>query len=137
MVDNVITVGSLDQTYGAGLVSSFSNYGRTNVDIFAPGGNIYSTMPGNTYEFQGGTSMAAPAVSGIAALILSRYPKLSASQVKKIIMQSGLQVTIEVNVAGDEADKKPLNAISRTGKIANAYNALILADQVSKGKISL
>ena len=137
MVDNVITVGSLDQTYGPGMVSSFSNYGKTNVDIFAPGGNIYSTMPGNTYEFQGGTSMAAPAVSGIAALILSRYPKLTASQVKKIIMQSGLQVTIEVSVAGDEGDKKPLSALSRTGKIANAYNALILADQVSRGKISL
>jgi len=94
-------------------------------------------MPGNNYEFQGGTSMAAPAVSGIAALILSRYPKLSASQVKKIIMQSGLQVTLEVNIAGDEAVKKPLTAISRTGKMANAYNALILADQVSRGKISL
>jgi hypothetical protein len=52
-------------------------------------------------------------------------------------MQSGLQVTIEVNVAGNEEDKKPLSAISRTGKIANAYNALILADQVSRGKISL
>ena len=137
MVDNVITVGSLDQTYGPGMVSSFSNYGKTNVDIFAPGGGIYSTMPGSTYEFQGGTSMAAPAVSGIAALILSRYPKLSASQVKKIIMQSGLQVTLEVNVGGDEAVKKPLTAISRTGKMANAYNALILADQVSRGKISL
>ncbi|MGB5404078.1 S8 family peptidase [Robiginitalea sp.] len=137
MVDNVITVGSLDQAYGSGMVSAFSNYGKTNVDVFAPGGGIYSTMPGNSYEFQGGTSMAAPAVSGIAALILSRYPKLSASQVKKIIMQSGLQVTIEVNVAGNEEDKKPLSAISRTGKIANAYNALILADQVSRGKISL
>ncbi len=137
MVDNVITVGSLDQTYGPGMVSSFSNYGKTNVDIFAPGGGIYSTMPGNTYEFQGGTSMAAPAVSGIAALILSRYPKLTASQVKKIIMQSGLQVPIEVHVAGNEEDKKPLSALSRTGKIANAYNALILADQVSRGKISL
>jgi len=137
MVDNVLTVGSLDPVYGPRMVSSFSNYGKSNVDVFAPGGNVYSTMPGNNYEFQGGTSMAAPAVSGIAALILSRYPKLSASQVKKIIMQSGLPVTLEVNIAGDEAIKKPLMAISRTGKIANAYNALILADQVSRGKISL
>ncbi|MDM9629847.1 S8 family peptidase [Robiginitalea aurantiaca] len=137
MADNVITIGSLNDTYGPEMVSAFSNYGLSNVDIFAPGGGIYSTMPGNEYEFQGGTSMAAPAVSGIAALILSRYPKLSASQVKKIIMQSGVPISIEVNVAGDESAKKPLKAISRTGKIANAYNALLLADQVSRGKISL
>lgn len=137
IADNVITVGSLDQTYGPGMVSSFSNYGLTGVDVFAPGGGIYSTMPGNEYKFQGGTSMAAPAVSGIAALILSRFPKLTASQVKKIIMQSGLPVSIEVVVAGDESLKKPLKSISRTGKIANAYNALILADQVSRGKLSL
>jgi subtilisin family serine protease len=81
--------------------------------------------------------MAAPAVSGVAALILSRYPRLTASQVKKIIMQSGLPVSIDVNIAGDETLKKPLSEISRTGKIANAYNALILADQVSRGKRSL
>jgi subtilisin family serine protease/uncharacterized protein YceK len=137
MTDNVITVGSLDQTYGPGMVSSFSNYGLLNVDVFAPGGGIYSTMPGNEYEFQGGTSMAAPAVSGVAALILSRYPKLTASQVKKILMQSGLPISIDVAVAGDEELQKPLASISRTGKIVNAYNALILADQVSRGKISL
>jgi subtilisin family serine protease len=137
IADNVITVGSLDQTYGAEMVSSFSNYGASNVDVFAPGGGIYSTMPGSEYEFQGGTSMAAPAVSGIAALILSRYPKLTASQVKKIIMQSGLPVKSPVIIGGDEDNSKPFGSISRSGKIANAYNALILADQVANGKIAL
>ena len=135
--NNVITVGSLDSTYGAEMVSSFSNYGASNVDIFAPGGGIYSTMPGNEYTFQGGTSMAAPAVSGIAALILSRFPNLSASQVKKIIMQSGLSIKTPVVLAGDSDLSKPFSETSRSGKIANAYNALILADQVANGKISL
>lgn len=135
--DNMLTVGSLDDTYGAEMVSSFSNYGASNVDIFAPGGQIYSTMPGNEYVFQQGTSFAAPAVSGIAALILSRFPKLSASQVKKIIMQSGLPVKSPVIVAGDSDLSKPFAELSRSGKIANAYNALILADQVANGKISL
>jgi cell wall-associated protease len=135
--DNVLTVGSLDETYGSEMVSSFSNYGRSNVDIFAPGGGIYSTMPGDDYTFQGGTSMAAPAVSGIAALILSRFPKLSAAQVKKIIMQSGLSVKTPVILAGDSDLSEPFSEISRSGKIANAYNALILADQVANGKISL
>ena len=101
------------------------------------GGGIYSTMPNNEYTFQGGTSMAAPAVSGIAALILSRFPKLSAAQVKKIIMQSGLPVKTPVILAGDSDLSKPFSEASRSGKIANAYNALILADQVANGKISL
>ena len=135
--DNVLTVGSLDSSYGAEMVSSFSNYGASNVDIFAPGGGIYSTMPNNEYTFQGGTSMAAPAVSGIAALILSRFPKLSAVQVKKIIMQSGLPVKTPVILAGNSDLSKPFSEASRSGKIANAYNALILADQVANGKISL
>lgn len=135
--DNVLTVGSLDSTYGAEMVSGFSNYGRSNVDIFAPGGAVYSTMPDNEYTFQGGTSMAAPAVSGIAALILSRFPKLSAVQVKKIIMQSGIPVNTPVILAGDSNLSKPFAEVSRSGKIANAYNALILADQVANGKISL
>lgn len=137
IADNVITVGSLDQTYGAEMVSSFSNYGASNVDVFAPGGGIYSTMPGSEYEFQGGTSMAAPAVSGIAALVLSRYPQLTAAQVKKIIMQSGLPVKSPVIVAGDQDNSKPFGSLSRSGKIANAYNALILADQVANGKVAL
>ena len=119
------------------MVSSFSNYGASNVDVFAPGGSIYSTMPNNEYEFQGGTSMAAPAVSGVAALILSRFPELSAVQVKKIIMQSGLPVKTPVVLAGDTDLSKPFSEVSRTGKIVNAYNALILAGQVASGNISL
>ncbi|MEJ2162056.1 MAG: S8 family peptidase [Robiginitalea sp.] len=137
IADNVITVGSLDETYGSEMVSSFSNYGASNVDVFAPGGNIYSTMPGNTYEFQDGTSMAAPAVSGVAALILSRFPNLTAAQVKRIILQSGLPVKMPVVLAGDTDLSKPFSEASRTGKIVNAYNALILADKVANGDITL
>jgi len=89
ITDNVIVVGALDPSYGSKMVASFSNYGNRNVDVFAPGGQVYSTMPNNNYDFQGGTSMAAPAVAGVAALIRSYYPKLSASQVKNVLMQSG------------------------------------------------
>ncbi|MBC2838181.1 S8 family peptidase [Robiginitalea sp. SC105] len=131
--DNVLTVGSLDSQYGSEMVSSFSNYGKSHVDVFAPGGDIYSTMPGNTYEFQGGTSMAAPAVAGIAAVIRSRFPRLSASQVKKIIMQSGLAVKSSVILGGNPENARPFASASRSGKIANLYNALILASQVDRG----
>lgn len=134
---NVLTVGALTSNFGEGLVAPFSNYGRQNVDIFAPGAQIYSTMPEDEYEFQSGTSMAAPAVSGLAALIRSHYPALSATQVKRIIMQSGLSPNINVQIGGDEESSVTLSEVSRTGKIANAYNALILADRVSRGKATL
>lgn len=137
MVNNVITVGSLDSSYGSEMVSGFSNYGKVNVDVFAPGGGIYSTMPGNTYEFQGGTSMAAPAVSGIAALIRSQYPKLSAPEVKQILIDSGLTTSASVIIAGDSEKTKAFNEISKSGKMVNAYNALIMANQVAQGKIKL
>ncbi len=137
MADNVITVGSLDKKYGSQMISSFSNYGKINVDIFAPGGGIYSTLTDNEYDFQGGTSMAAPGVSGIAALIRSYYPKLSAAQVKKIIMESGLSTKSTVVLAGDVENATDFDQASKSGKMANAYNALIMADQVSRGKINL
>lgn len=137
IADNVITVGALGSKYGSEMVASFSNYGAINVDVFAPGNRIYSTMPGNKYDFQGGTSMAAPAVAGIAALIRSYYPDLTASQVKRIIMDSGLTSKTKVIVGGDSSKTVDFKAISKSGKMANAYNALIMADAVSNGKIKL
>ncbi len=135
--DNVITVGALSSKYGSEMVASFSNYGPINVDVFAPGDAIYSTMPGNEYDFQGGTSMAAPAVAGVAALIRSYYPKLSASEVKQILMQSGLTTKSSVILSGDASSVSPFDKISKSGKMVNAYNALIMAESVSKGKIKI
>ncbi|WP_127136020.1 S8 family peptidase [Flagellimonas oceanensis] len=136
-VDNMITVGALSSSYGSEMVASFSNYGNQRVDVFAPGAEIYSSMPNSEYEFQGGTSMAAPAVAGVAALIRSFHPNLSASQVKNIIMQSGLRTKTSVIVAGDETKATTFDKISKSGKMVNAYNALILADNISKGKLTL
>ncbi len=136
-VDNMITVGALSSSYGSEMVASFSNYGSQRVDVFAPGAEIYSTMPNGDYEFQGGTSMAAPAVAGVAALIRSFHPDLSASQVKNIIMQSGLRTKRSVIVAGDETKTSTFDKISKSGKMVNAYNALILANNISKGKMTL
>jgi subtilisin family serine protease len=130
--NSFITVGSLEPAYGSKMVSSFSNYGKINVDIFAPGGAIYSTLPENHYESQDGTSMAAPAVAGIAALIRSQYPNLKASQVKDIILNSGLPLTTKVIVAGDAYNVKSFSTLSKSGSIANAYNALIMASDISK-----
>ncbi len=125
-----IAVGSLTYKYGSKMISDFSNYGKKNVDIFAPGSDIYSAIPGNKYKFYGGTSMAAPGVAGIAALLRSQYPNLTAAQVKDIILESGLALTTRVVVAGDPSNVKPFADLSKSGKIANAYNALIMASKI-------
>lgn len=137
IAENVITVGALDSKYGGSLLASYSNYGKINVDVFAPGTDIYSTYPNNTYEYSPGTSMAAPGVAGVAALIRSQYPKLSAAQVKKIIMKSGLPIKTKVILGGDETKSATLDEISTSGRIVNAYNALIMAQSVNAGKTQL
>ncbi|WP_299217275.1 S8 family peptidase [uncultured Dokdonia sp.] len=128
MSDTFLTIGALNDTYGSEMVASFSNYGKSNVDIFAPGEHIWSTTPNNTYEFLGGTSMAAPNVAGIAAMLRSYYPRLKAKRIKQIIINSGLSITNSVIVAGDQTKRAKFNELSKSGKIANMYNAFKLAE---------
>ncbi len=129
--NNVIIVGALNVDYGANMVAPFSNYGKKNVDVFAPGMKIYATTPNQSYEYLQGTSMASPNVAGVAALIRSYYPKLSAAQVKEIILNSGLALKNDVKV-GEDQHKANFANVSKTGRIVNAYNALIMAEQMSK-----
>ena len=114
------------------LVASFSNYGGKTVDVFAPGVKINSTMPGSTYKENDGTSMAAPVVAGLAALIWSHYPNFTAVQIKDIIMNSVVKVEQKVKIK-EEGDNRRvlLSDISVTGGIVNAYNALQLAEQTN------
>ena len=135
--DTMITIGALNYEYNENLVASFSNYGKNNVDLFSPGVQIYATVPENKYKFLDGTSMAAPEVAGVAALIRAYFPKLKAREVKQILMESGLTPTVkEVLVGGrgeeGEAKRMLFSELSKSGKIVNAYNAIILAAQRSK-----
>ncbi|MFN0728422.1 S8 family peptidase [Polaribacter gochangensis] len=138
--DNYISIGAMSSNYNENLVADFSNYGKRNVDIFAPGVQIYSTIPENEYEFFNGTSMAAPSTAGVAALIRSYYPKLTAKQVKHIIMNSGTKIDLEVIKPGSFSQdnpkgvKVPFSELSVTGRIVNAYNALKMADRMVNGK---
>lgn len=75
----------------AEIAADFSNFGERSVDIFAPGDDIYSTLPINDYGFNSGTSMAAPVVTGVAGMIRSYYPELTAAQVKTILLESAIQ----------------------------------------------
>lgn len=128
--DNVITVGAISSNVNENMPAPFSNYGKLNIDVYAPGVQIYSTVPKDEYARYSGTSMASPEVAGIATLIRSYYPQLSASQVKHIIMNSGIKVNSQVLIPGRKGEKGSFANLSKTGSIANAYNALLLADKM-------
>jgi len=138
--DNVLTVGAMSANYDENLPASFSNYGKINVDVFAPGVQIYSTTPEGGYAKFSGTSMAAPSTAGVAALIRSYYPKLSASQVKHILMNSGTMINFEVIKPGSMSRENPtgkkvsFSELSVSGRVVNAYNALKMADYMVNGK---
>jgi subtilisin family serine protease len=120
-----IEVGASDLNDDENLKADFSNYGKINVDVFAPGVNINSTIKGSKYGFDSGTSMASPVVSGLAALIRSYYPALTAIQVKEIILNSVEKVNHEVEIPGK--GKIQFSELCKSGGIVNAYNALKLA----------
>lgn len=130
--NNFIVVSSSNNTDR--LVSNYSNYGQNTVDIFAPGENIKVLTRESTGE-DSGTSLSCAVVSGIAALIRSYYPNLSAFEVKQIIMESGISFDIMVNKPSyEEKELVPFSSLSKSGKIVNAYNALLMAEEVSKKK---
>lgn len=126
---NWIEVGASSYKDDSDLKASFSNYGKFNVDVFAPGFMINSTVPGSKYEEYDGTSMAAPIVSGLAALILSYHPELSPAQVRDILIKSVSKVAHKISYKNerDENVRVPFSEICVSGGIVNAYNALKLA----------
>ena len=138
--DNFLTVGALNYQFNKNLVAEFSNYGKRNVDVFAPGVKIYATVPESKYQFLQGTSMASPEVAGVAALLRSYFPSLTAAQVKKIIMDSGVKVNMSVYVGEDKGDgkkrpEKNFSELSTTGTIVNAKNAVIMAAKMANVKL--
>ncbi|MFD0942156.1 S8 family peptidase [Pedobacter boryungensis] len=127
--NNWIEVGASSYKDDDNLKASFSNYGKNNVDVFAPGFMINSTVPGSKYEEYDGTSMAAPVVSGLAALVLSYYPELNPTQLRDIIIKSVTKVDHKIKYKNerDENIRVPFSEICVSGGIVNAYNALKLA----------
>ncbi len=123
-----ITVGASNWTNDEELKAEFSNYGKRNVDVFAPGVKINSTIPENKYKEENGTSMAAPVVSGVAAIIRAYYPKLTAEQVKEIIMKTVTKVNGNVRFLKKESPVSvPFSELCVSGGVVNAYEALKLA----------
>lgn len=130
---NWIEVGALNYKQGEDYPAPFSNYGEKEVDLFAPGMQIYSTLPGDEYANLQGTSMASPVVAGVAAVIRSAFPALTAVQVKEAIMKSVTPIDEIVKKPGSKSDKVAFSKLSVSGGVVNLYNALQYASTM-KGK---
>ncbi|HAN17751.1 MAG: hypothetical protein A2X13_08355 [Bacteroidetes bacterium GWC2_33_15] len=135
-IDTWITVGASTIKNDYKFVANFSNYGKKSVDLFAPGVDIYSLKPESEYETAGGTSFSSPIVSGVAALIMSYYPELSAKEVKEIILNSvNYYGENDVYLPGPDSKKRKTTKfkdLSVTGGLVNAYKAIELAESYHK-----
>ncbi|GAB4024545.1 S8 family peptidase [Spirosoma gilvum] len=125
-VPNLITVGASDRRADSTLAAWFTNYGRHTVDVFAPGVRIWSTAPHNRYVLGSGTSVAAPVVVGMAAVLKTYFPNLMAADLKRIILQSAVVYHTPVFRPGTR-QKVDFAHLSKTGGIVNLYEALKLA----------
>jgi len=130
---NWIEVGNNQFSLNENLAAPSSNYGSKTVDLFAPGTDILSTYPGKRYELMSGTSMACPVAAGVAALIWSYFPKLTASELNKILMESVYKPDMKVKKPGSSG-LVPFSSLSISGGIVNARNAVVAADQLSRQK---
>ncbi|HEY4966310.1 MAG TPA: S8 family serine peptidase, partial [Puia sp.] len=125
--DLFLTVAANSSGPDSLILARFSNYGKKGVDLFAPGVKIYSTLPANQYAAWSGTSMAAPVVTGVAALIMEYYPELSSRQVKYILTHSVMYLPDNQVKWGAGGKTVDFSQLSATGGIVNAYNALKMA----------
>ncbi len=124
---NVLTVGNSTRYLNNRLAAASSNYSMRQVDLFAPGTDINSTVPHNRYAVFSGTSMAAPHVAGVAALLRAYFPQLTAVQVCDILRESAYRPALVVNRPGRSGDLTPFSNLSQTGGLLNAATAVQLA----------
>ena len=121
-LDHFLTIGASTKSKGEEFTASFSNFGKKGVDIFAPGFEIYNSVTENQYQNLQGTSMAAPMVAGVAAMLKSYFPSLSMSEIKSIILSSGTTY------------KGNFQNLSATGKVVNVYNAVKSCQKLEASK---
>ncbi|WP_374948740.1 S8 family serine peptidase [Mucilaginibacter sp.] len=129
--NNVISVGASADKKDENLAGSFSNYGKKNVDVFAPGVKVTSIDMDAEYNTADGTSFASPITAGIAALVLEYYPTLSAKQLKQVILESATPLTgTMVLKPGSKTEKVDFTTLSKSGGVVNAYRALVAASKL-------
>ena len=124
---NWINVGASSWGEGDHFIGNFSNYGKETVDVFSPGVAIYSTVPGNNYKNHDGTSMASPAVAGVAAMLMAYFPEFTALEIRKIIFESARRFDrLKVKTPGTNTPVEFAD-LSKSGGIVNAYDAVQMA----------
>jgi cell wall-associated protease len=123
---NIIEVGASSKNLDESLTAYFSNYGKERVDLFAPGVKVWSTMPDQKFKASSGTSMAAPVVTGVVALLMEYFPELSSREIRDIIVNSTWDYKGDVYRPGSK-DKVKLNDLCSSGGVVNAYNAVKMA----------
>jgi subtilisin family serine protease len=129
-VRNWLDVGASDSLLNIHLPADFSNYGHKTVDLFAPGVKTMTTVPKNKFRASSGTSNASPVVTGVAALVLSYYPQLTAVELKEIIKESARAYPKQkVLIPGEKKKKTKFKKLSNTAGVVNAYEAMKLAEE--------
>ena len=123
------------------LPSSFSNYGKSNVDVFAPGSEIYNSVPQSEYQVLQGTSMACPMVAGVAAMLKSYFPARSMKEIKDVILESATSYegtmqqmpgTNDDNKTKEKEDQVDFAKLSVTGSVVNVKNAVKMLLKMEK-----
>lgn len=134
LCNNVVNVSGIGYTFPE-FITSWTNYGKLSIDVFAPCEDLYTTDASFGYVTNSGTSLSAAITSGIAALICSHYPKLTPAQIKQILLDSSVKYDLDVQVPGEkEGTLRPFKDLSKSGGVVNAYNALLMAEEISKKK---
>lgn len=128
---NFITVGWNRSLFDYRLAHPYSDYGKINVDLFAPGSDVYSTVPNNKYDYKSGSSMSTPVVSGVAALLFSYFPTPSIKEVREILLKSTYKPQQLVNKPQTKMPV-PFDSLSESGGIVNAYYAIKVAIKLTK-----
>ncbi|MDO8998586.1 MAG: S8 family peptidase [Bacteroidota bacterium] len=133
---NFMDIGALSWKAGVKIVAPFSNYGKKTVDVFAPGVDIYSTVPEGEYKDASGTSMATPVACGVAAVLKSYYPSLTPQQIKKILIKSSLKTykKEKVLMPGSKDEMVKFEKLGKNGGIVSLYEAVKMAEKFTKSK---
>lgn len=131
--DLYLTIGSSTKDAKA-LASDFSNYGKTKVDVFAPGSQIYNSVPQSEYKILQGTSMAAPMVTGAAAMLKSYFPNMTMLEIKNVLLETSKKYPKGMITKPGSTDMVAFDTLSETGGVIDIYAAVKKCMKMEKNK---